>query len=116
MCAMPTVWHTTFKFSASDFYRIHTNPSWELIQGPDVVTNVSYLPFGPLAGFSYANGQDVVYSYDQDHRVTDIETTDGVTGVQDLAYSYDAAGNAKQIADAVDATRTQDFSYDCSTA
>ena len=78
----------------------------DTVSAADVVTNVSYLPFGPLAGFSYANGQDVAYSYDQDYRVTNVEVTDGVTQVQDLAYTYDAAGNATQIADAVDATRS----------
>jgi RHS repeat-associated protein len=77
-----------------------------------VATNIAYLPFGPIASFDFGNGQSASFSYDQDYRLTAVDTTDGFTPAQNLALAHDAAGNVAAITDLLDAARTQSFGYD----
>jgi RHS repeat-associated protein len=64
------------------------------------------------ASLRYDNGQAASFSYDQDHRLTAVDTTDGFTPAQNLALAHDAAGNVTAITDLLDAARTQSFGYD----
>jgi len=80
-----------------------------------VAANIAYLPFGAVASLDYGNGQSATFAYDQDYRLTTVDTTDGLTPVQDLTYAHDPAGNITAIADALDASRDQDFAYDAFT-
>ena len=76
--------------------------------------DMAYRPFGPLEGFTFANGLEVALGYDLDGRLTDIETGPGGAAptVQDLTYTYDDANNILAIADALDLARDQGFGYD----
>jgi len=70
------------------------------MQRQPVVSNVTYKPFGPVAGFTFGNGIKAQYTYDMDYRLTSILAT-GREPIQNLAMSYDAAGNITAINDAV---------------
>jgi RHS repeat-associated protein len=53
-----------------------------------LVTSVSYLPFGPVSGYSFAqNGQSVTRTYDANYRLTDLVSS-GLT----LHFQRDAKG------------------------
>jgi len=77
-----------------------------------LASNIQYLPFGPISSITYGNGQRATLSYDQDYRITGIDTTDGTTTVQDLSYTYDLASNISGITDTLDTARNQTLDYD----
>ena len=77
-----------------------------------VASEVAYLPFGPMEALELGNGMTVTYAYDQDYRLEDIDTGDGVTTVQDLTIAYDGRDNITAITDNLDTARDQGFGYD----
>lgn len=77
----------------------------------NVVTNVSYLPFGPVNGYVYGNGLVQTLTYDQDYRVDGISTA-GSASVVGLDYGYDNNSNITRLDDLNDPTKNQDFQYD----
>ncbi|MEM0953973.1 MAG: calcium-binding protein [Pseudomonadota bacterium] len=76
-----------------------------------VLSNVTYLPFGPLSGYVYGNGLTHTMAYDQDYRV-DAISTGASPSVIDLDYGYDNNSNITVIDNLSDASRNQDFQYD----
>jgi len=76
-----------------------------------VVSNVAYLPYGPVTSYTYGNGVLHSLSFNQDYRITDIESI-GTSTVLDLAYGYDANGNILSLNDEGDSTYSQAFLYD----
>jgi RHS repeat-associated protein len=68
-----------------------------------LVTNASYLPFGPLSQLSFGNGQFLNKAYDQNYDI------DAITGGLSLDFSVDEVGNIRQIQSA---TATQNYGYD----
>ena len=77
-----------------------------------LATNVSYEPFGPLAGLVYGNGLVRSQGYDEDYRLTGI-TTAGTNGsVQNLGLGYDAVSDIISITDNLANANTQVFGYD----
>ncbi|WP_345777542.1 DUF6531 domain-containing protein [Dyella sp. LX-1] len=74
----------------------------------NVVTNVSYLPFGPIAGYTLGNGQTITRSYDANYAVTDV-----VSPVLNLHFARDAMGNITALGNVVDANPAiETYSYD----
>lgn len=69
---------------------------------------LTYLPFGPLNGFTYGNGLTHARSYDQDYRLTALTTG----AVQSLTYTQNAANDITAMTNTLDATRNQSFTYD----
>jgi YD repeat-containing protein len=55
------------------------------------------------------NGLAVTYAYDQDGRLSDIETA---PGAQDLTLGYDAASRITAVTDDLAASRSQTLGYD----
>lgn len=75
--------------------------------------NMSWLPFGPLVALDLGNGLELTLSYDQDYRLTGIQTDDGgANAAQDLALGYDANDHVSGIADGLDPGKSQAFAYD----
>ncbi|MFH0726836.1 MAG: hypothetical protein V2B19_10875 [Pseudomonadota bacterium] len=70
--------------------------------------NTSYLPFGPLKGFLYGNGQPLTKTFDEIYRLSG----QAAGGLKDYAYAYDGAGNITAITDKLNAAKNQSFSYD----
>ena len=78
-----------------------------------LAANMSYLAFGPLATLDFGNSLELTLGYDQDYRLTAIETTDGGSNwVQDLTLGYDANDRVAAIADGLDPGKSQAFAYD----
>jgi YD repeat-containing protein len=69
-----------------------------------------------MASLRFGNGLVATFAYDQDYRLTGLDTTDGTTAVQDLAYTYGDvdgdAGNIRAIDDNLDSSLDQAFDYD----
>ncbi|OMH39304.1 putative Ig domain-containing protein [Motiliproteus sp. MSK22-1] len=76
-----------------------------------VVSGVSYLPFGPMTSYSYANGVSQTLSYDQDYRVQNIASI-GTHPILDRSYGYDANSNITTLADVLEPNNNQLFDYD----
>ncbi|MBI3867431.1 MAG: RHS repeat protein [Verrucomicrobia bacterium] len=77
-----------------------------------LATNVTYLPFGGVAGLDYGNGLRRSHGYDEDYRVTNIVTSGGDALIQNLALVYDEANNIRGIADILTPANSQVFAYD----
>ena len=74
----------------------------------NVVTNVSYLPFGPIASYTLGNGQTITRTYDANYAVTDI-----VSPVLNLHFIRDAKGNITALGNVVGANPTlETYGYD----
>ncbi len=56
-----------------------------------LLTGATYLPFGPVTGWTYGNTRTLGRTYDLEYRPETI--LDGSTGGLDLGFGYDAAGN-----------------------
>jgi RHS repeat-associated protein len=75
-----------------------------------IVSAGSHLPFGPMSGWTYGNGQALSAVYDQNYWIDQINTTPSAFGMD---YSTDAVGNITQLAQTANgATRTQAIVYD----
>ncbi len=73
-----------------------------------LISNLQYLPFGPLTGYTLGNGAVRTVEYDLDYRIGRI--ADGA--ILDRSYSYSAANSISGITDALAASNTQLFGYD----
>ena len=76
-----------------------------------VLSNVDYLPFGPVSGYTYGNGTVQTLAYNQDYRING-NKVNGVDILLDLNYSYDANSNLIGIADKRISDNNQSFQYD----
>ena len=77
-----------------------------------LASDVSYLPFGPVAGFVYGNGLVRTHGFDLDYRLDSISTASGTTSLQDLRLGYDAVNNINAITNLLNASQSQWFNYD----
>ncbi|MEX2648141.1 MAG: hypothetical protein WD673_03910, partial [Alphaproteobacteria bacterium] len=68
-------------------------------QAITVASTLAYKPFGPLSGLVYGNGLAATLGYDQDYRLSDLDTVSGPTVIQDLAYGYNGRDDATTITD-----------------
>lgn len=74
----------------------------------NVVTAISYLPFGPIASYTLGNGQTVTRTYDANYALTDI-----VSPALNLHFARDAMGNITALGNASGANpATETYSYD----
>lgn len=72
------------------------------------VTNISYLPFGPISRYTLGNGQTVTRSYDANYRLTDL-TSPALT----LHFARDAMGDIIALGNAHGANpATETYRYD----
>lgn len=76
-----------------------------------LLTNASYAPFGPVAGWAYGNGRTLSRIHDLDYRPQSI--LDAQAGGLDIGLSYDPAGNliTLRTADLAEPPRAR-FVYD----
>ncbi|CAM1364351.1 Virulence plasmid protein B [Tenacibaculum xiamenense] len=82
----------------------------------DVITNVDYNPLGSITKINFANGIETNNTYlaIKMYRLTEKNTTDGISNLQNLAYGYDSVGNITQIVDSsnTDTAKTTNYTYD----
>ncbi|QAU24201.1 hypothetical protein EO087_09545 [Dyella sp. M7H15-1] len=73
-----------------------------------LVSNVTYLPFGPISGYTLGNGQMITRSYDANYRLTDL-----VGPAFTLHVARDAMGNITATGNSPGANpATETYSYD----
>lgn len=77
-------------------------------QDQNVISGVSYLPFGPVATYTYGNGLIATRSYDLDYHITG----DNLTSLKQQTISYSKVGSITGITDQVDISNNQTLSYD----
>lgn len=75
-----------------------------------LLTNATYMPFGPTKSWTYGNGRTLNKTYDLDYRATGI--SDAGTGGLDIGYVYDSASYLKQITTQSTAIVRAKFEYD----
>ncbi|WP_158241384.1 RHS repeat-associated core domain-containing protein [Dyella sp. AD56] len=74
----------------------------------NVVTAISYLPFGPIASYTLGNGQTITRTYDANYAVTDV-----VSPALNLHFARDVMGNITALGNASGASpATETYSYD----
>jgi len=71
-----------------------------------ILSNVLYEPFGPTRGWTWGNGTLAVRDFDQDGKVTLIDSAGLNT------YSYDNAFRITGITDTTDPAQSQSYGYD----
>ncbi|MEM8562243.1 MAG: DUF6531 domain-containing protein [Pseudomonadota bacterium] len=76
-----------------------------------VLSSISYEPFGPVGSYTYGNGATNYIYYDGDYRITDIDTF-GLFPIVVLDYYYDANNNISWMYDLNDPSNDQSFEYD----
>lgn len=73
-----------------------------------LVSNVSYLPFGPVSGYTLGNGQVIARTYDANYRLTDL-----VSPAFTLHAARDVMGDITAIGNTPGANpATETYSYD----
>jgi RHS repeat-associated protein len=76
--------------------------------GRTVVSNVTYLPFGPVTSYRLGNGQTVTRTYDANYAVTDVTSP-----ALNLHFARDVMGNLVSLGAAPGATPAiESYSYD----
>jgi len=73
-----------------------------------LVSNVNYLPFGPLVSLDYGNGLSDARNHDLAYRLTNQTTS----GTQSRLYVRDSVGNVTALTDLLDSQLSQSFIYD----
>lgn len=74
----------------------------------NVATQISRLPFGPVASMTRSNGLVETRHHDLSYRTTEIN----VPGVHQLTYDYTPDSNISSISDLLDGTLEQGLGYD----
>ncbi|TVZ41983.1 YD repeat-containing protein [Alteromonadaceae bacterium 2753L.S.0a.02] len=100
-------------YSYDALSRIHSITTQANSSAPlaTVITDVSYLPYGPATQWTYGNGIVHTTRYDLDYRVSSIED-DGSSPLYHLSYGYDANNNIETLDNLVNSVAAQMFSYD----
>ena len=77
-----------------------------------MVSNVTYLPFGPLNTLTFANGRVLTKAYDQNYDIDKV-SDNSTTGLSEDS-TVDVMGNITQITERTNATAnaTRKFAYD----
>lgn len=74
------------------------------LDGSPILDNISYEPFGPATGWTWANGSSSQFNYDQDGRLSSYQAASDTRQL-----NYDPAGNIIGI---TSASLNQSYSYD----
>lgn len=73
-----------------------------------IVSNITWMPFGPVSSYQLGSGQTITRSYDANYRVTDV-----VSPVLSLHFALDPMGNITALGNAAGANpATETYSYD----
>lgn len=73
-----------------------------------VVSAVTYLPFGPVTGYTLGNGQTITRTYDANYNVSDVTSPS-----LNLHFARDATGNINALGNAAGANPAiESYSYD----
>jgi len=103
--------HTAISYTHDSDGRIsgvQVTPAGGTTAPPTVVSNITYLPFGPISSYTLGNGQTITRTYDANYRLTDL-TSSALT----LHFARDAMGDITALGNAPGASpATETYSYD----
>lgn len=85
--------------------RLNGSAPWQ-----NLLSNMDYLPFGPLSSGTFGNGHALAIGYDLDYQITSIKAGNG--SIVDLSFGHDLNGNITALSDGTDPLRNQIFGYD----
>jgi len=77
----------------------------------NILTGITYEPFGPMSAGTYGNNVAGTYGFDLDYRPTTRQDK-GTAAITNLTYNYYTTNNVSSITDAVTAANSQSFNYD----
>ena len=77
-----------------------------------LLTNVTYLPFGPISGASFGDGHELNIDYDTAYRAKSLSRTTDTSSLMDITFEHDESGNILVMNDNVRPERSQSFTYD----
>ncbi len=75
-----------------------------------LLNQASYHPFGPVAGWTYGNGRQLLRPLNQNYQPTAVQ--DASAGGLSVGFAYDPVGNLTQLTPAGGATPLVKFDYD----
>ncbi len=75
-----------------------------------LLNQASYHPFGPVAGWTYGNGRQLLRPLNQNYQPTAIQDT--ASGGLSVGFQYDPVGNLTQLTPAASPTPLVKFDYD----
>jgi RHS repeat-associated protein len=81
------------------------------VHATSVVSNTTYLPFGPLTELTFGNGRALTKAYDQDYAIDAVSSS--ATGGLTLDFGVDVMGNITQASGTLNpATPDRAYDYD----
>ncbi|OOG49237.1 hypothetical protein B0E50_07580 [Rhodanobacter sp. C01] len=87
---------------------VTVTPSGTTTAASTVVSNVTWLPFGPISSYTLGNGQTITRTYDANYRLTDLTSP-----ALNLHVARDAMGDITAIGNAAGANPAlETYSYD----
>jgi len=75
-----------------------------------LLSNATYVPFGPVTGWTYGNGRVLSRTYDLDYRAKTI--LDNASGGLSLGYGYNAVGEVTELNDGLNSAAQAKYDYD----
>lgn len=75
-----------------------------------LLNQASYHPFGPVAGWTYSNGRQLLRPLNQNYQPTAVQDTSA--GGLSVGFAYDPVGNLTQLTPAASSTPLVKFDYD----
>ncbi len=75
----------------------------------NILTEITYRPFGPIEGARFGDGLSLSLTYDSSYRATTLKRSKISTSIMDIDFEYDAAGDILALYDNLDNDRTQRF-------
>ncbi|WP_162258812.1 RHS repeat protein [Lysobacter sp. Root983] len=78
----------------------------------NVLTGLSYRPFGPISAWTYGNGLVRTYSRNEDGQLLGLSSALGADVRQSLTYGYNQANEITAITNGANSALTQSFAYD----
>lgn len=78
----------------------------------NVITGTAYRSMGPIESMGTGNALSRNYTYDNDGRLTGVNTKNGAAFVQNLSYAYNNIDLITGITNGVDASLSQSYAYD----
>ncbi|MDO3388132.1 Ig-like domain-containing protein [Gilvimarinus sp. SDUM040013] len=81
-------------------------------ESQQIAADISYRPFGPLAGLRYGNNLQLSMDYDRNYSLRQYTLSSDSNTLIDISYDLDPNGNIDTINNAVDPSVSQEFDYD----
>ena len=83
-----------------------------LLPRRDVVSAMTWLPYGPMAGLTYGDTGTLVAGYDSSYRLTGLDDTRATVALRDVAYGWTTRDDLASVTDNLTPALTETYGYD----